>query len=161
MAEALEMARSIHDQAGDLQRATAQLVKKFQFRDRNETVAYGLSVSQAYVLRALHECGALTMGELACEMRLSVSTMTRVVAQLDRKALVRRTTSDADGRVRRVGLTARGTAQWLRIEEELIAGDVEVLRTVPAAQRETLIRAIGQLSAAIDRWRESQQGGEA
>ena len=154
------MARSIRDQAQDLQRATAQLVKKFQFRDRNETVAYGLSVSQAYVLRALHERGPLTMGELADEMRLSVSTMTRVVAQLDRKALVRRAADDPDGRVRRVGLTARGLAQWQRIEDELVASDMGVLRTIPAPERETLIRAIGQLSEAIDRWRANVQRGE-
>ncbi len=96
------MARSIRDQAGDLQRVTAQLVKKFQFRDRNETVAFGLSVSQAYVLRALHESGPLTMSGLAAEMRLSISTMTRVVTQLERKALVRRSANESDGRVRRV-----------------------------------------------------------
>lgn len=151
------MARTIREQADDLQRATARLVKKFQFRDRNETVAYGLSVSQAYVLRALHECGPLTMGELADEMHLSVSTMTRVVAQLERKSLVRRSASAADGRVRRVALSARGRTQWRRIEGELVDSDVEVLRSVPAAQRETLIRAIDRLSEAIDRWRASQR----
>jgi len=153
------MARPLIEQANDLQRAVAGLVKRFQFRDRNETVAYGLSVSQAYVLRALSELGPLSMGGLAAEMRLSISTMTRVVAQLDRKSLVRRTPDPRDGRVCRVALSARGQTQWLRIEDELVAADFEVLQTIPSAERETVIRAIGKLSDAVDLWREQKQSG--
>lgn len=153
------MARTLLDQAMELQQAVSGLVKKFQFRDRNETVAYGLSVSQAYVLRALSELGPLTMGGLAAEMRLSVSTMTRVVAQLDRKSLVRRTSDARDGRVCRVALSGRGQSQWQRIEDELVAADLAVLQTIPSAERETVIRAIGKLSAAIDNWREQNNGG--
>lgn len=150
------MARSLRDQATDLQRATAELVKKFQFRDRNETVAYGLSVSQAYVLRALSEVGPLTMGELAAEMHLTVSTLTRVVAQLVEKRLARRTPDPADRRICRVSLTARGRALWKRIEAELVENNMAVLRGVTPAERETLIRAIGQLSRATDLWRAQQ-----
>lgn len=153
------MARTLLDQATDLQRAVSGLVKKFQFRDRNETVAYGLSVSQAYVLRALSELGPLSMGALAAEMRLSVSTMTRVVAQLDHKSLVRRTSDPRDGRVCRVALSARGQSQWKRIEDELVHSDFEVLQTIPSAERETVIRAIGKLSDAIDHWREQKKSG--
>jgi DNA-binding MarR family transcriptional regulator len=151
------MARTLRDQAMELQRAVSGLVKKFQFRDRNETVAYGLSVSQAYVLRALSELGPLNMGTLAAEMRLSISTMTRVVAQLDRKSLVRRMPDARDGRVCRVALSARGQSQWQRIEDELVAADLEVLQTIPSAERETVIRAIGKLSDAIDHWRDQKK----
>jgi len=147
------MARTLRDQAVDLGRELAGLVKKFQFRDRNESVAYGLSVSQAYVLRALSELGPLKMGELAGEMRLSVSTLTRVVAQLDRKSLVRRTPDPGDRRVCRVALSARGQALWQQIEDELVAGDLAVLQTIPSAERETVIRAIARLSDAVDVWR--------
>ena len=84
------MARTLTRQAVDLEPAMANLVKRYQFRDRNETVAYGLSVSQAYSLRALHQNGPLTMGELATELHLTVSTLTRVVDQLVEKQLVDR-----------------------------------------------------------------------
>ena len=147
------MARSLSHQAFDLQKATADLVKKFQFRDRNETVAYGLSVSQSYALRALCENGPLAMGELAAEMHLTVSTMTRIVNQLVRKTLVRRASSDADRRVCRVALAPRGRTLWKRIQSELVENNMEVLRSVPPGERETLIRAIGRLSGAVDTWR--------
>jgi DNA-binding MarR family transcriptional regulator len=147
------MARPLSEQADDLQRATADLVKKFQFRDRNETVSFGLSVSQAYVLRALSENGPLAMGALAAEMHLSVSTLTRVVDQLVRKALVRRSAGVRDRRVCRVGLTARGRSQWQRLEDGLVENNIRVLRGIAPDERETVIRAIQRLSSAVDVWR--------
>ena len=56
------MPRPLLAQANELQRVMAELVRKYQFRDRNETVGYGLSVAQAYALRSLSEEGPLTMG---------------------------------------------------------------------------------------------------
>ena len=47
----------LDDQARALRDATVELVKKYQFRDRNETVAYGLSVSQTYALGSIAKLG--------------------------------------------------------------------------------------------------------
>ena len=49
------MARSLSAQTRAFQSVMVGLLKLYQFRDRNETVAYGLSVSQAYALRSLSE----------------------------------------------------------------------------------------------------------
>ena len=147
------MARTLTDQALELSRAMAELVKKYQFRDRNEAVGYGVSVSQAYALRSLHENGPLSMGAVSADMHLSVSTMTRVVDQLVRKSLVRRVADRAERRVCRVALSARGRELWLRVQADLVASDVEVLRALAPAEREGLIRAIGLLSEAVDTWR--------
>jgi hypothetical protein len=54
------MSRTLDRQVRDFREAIAELVKKYQFRDRNETVAYGVSVSQAYALRALYRAGPCT-----------------------------------------------------------------------------------------------------
>jgi len=147
------MARTLAEQAFDLQRVTAGLVKKFQFRDRNDTVAYGLSVSQAYSLRALAERGPLTMGELAEDLGLSLSTMTRSVHPLVEQALLRRVSDPSDRRVCRIELTKEGQSLWSKIEGELVANDVEVLRTIAPSEREAVIRALAALSGAIDAWR--------
>ena len=153
------MPRSLAAQAHDLQRVMAELVRKYQFRDRNETVGHGLSVSQAYVLRALHEHGPLSMGELAGELRVSVSTMTRVVDPLVRKRLAERDRSGDDRRLCRIALTAAGRRLWSRIERELTASDAAVLRTITPSERETVIRVIGLLSRAVDSWRARQAAG--
>ncbi len=154
------MARSLAAQAAELQRVMAQLLKKYQFRDRNETVCYGLSVSQAYALRALNESGALTMSELAAEMRLSLSTMTRIVDQLVRRALVVRMRSPLDRRICDVAPTRAGRTLWARIEAELIASDREVLRGISPRERELVIEVIARLSEAVDVWRAKKAGQE-
>ena len=153
------MPRPLLSQARDLQREMAGLVRKYQFRDRNETVCHGLSVAQAYALRALHEEGPLAMGELASEQRVSVSTMTRVIDQLVRKGLAVRASDPSDRRLCRVVPTRAGGALWNTIEQELTENDAAVLRTLSPSERETVIRVIGQLSEAVDHWRARQRPG--
>jgi len=147
------MARTIAAQARDFQGALSELVKKYQFRDRNETVAYGISVSQAYALGSLAGHGPLTMGGLAADLHLSVSTMSRVVDQLVTRSLARRARGEGDRRVCRVELTARGRSLWRRIEAELLEIDREVLRAIAPGEREALIRALRMLSSATESWR--------
>ena len=151
------MARPLLAQAHDLQRAMARLVRKYQFRDRNETVCHGLSVAQAYALRALSEEGPLAMGELAGELRVSVSTMTRVVDPLVRKQLARRVADPGDRRLCRIVLSEAGARLWATIERDLTANDAAVLRGISPAERETVIRVIGLLSEAVDVWRARQR----
>jgi hypothetical protein len=42
------MTERLTEQAAYLQKAVTSLVKKYQFRDRNDICAYGISVSQYY-----------------------------------------------------------------------------------------------------------------
>ena len=147
------MSRTIAEQARDFQGALSELVKKYQFRDRHETVAYGISVSQAYALASLAEHGPLTMSGLAADLHVSLSTMSRVVDQLVARSLARRAQGEGDRRVCRVSLSARGRSLWRRIEAELLEIDREVLRAIAPGEREALIRALRLLSRATDHWR--------
>ncbi len=155
------MARSLAAQAVELQSAMAELVAKYQFRDRNETVYHDLSVSQAYALRALSEAGPLTMGALAARLHLTVSALTRVVDRLVGRGLVGRGRSALDRRVCEVRLRRAGQLLWARIETSLAENDAEVLRGFTPTEREVVIRAIGDLSKAVDRWRARQAGSLA
>ncbi len=150
------MPRSLRSQAHDLQRVMAGLVSKYQFRDRNETSCHGLSVSQAYALRALAERGVQPMNALAGSLRLSLSAMTRVIDPLEERGLVRRMRDARDRRVCRVALTTPGEALWQRIEDELVASNADVLRELSVSERELVIRVMGQLSEAVDVWRVGQ-----
>jgi MarR family transcriptional regulator, 2-MHQ and catechol-resistance regulon repressor len=139
-----------------LHRAVAELVRRYQFRDRNEICCFGISVSQCYALEALGEEGELVMGALAARMRLSVSTMTRVVDQLEGHGLVRRARRREDNRVCCVAPTAEGRALLATISSELLASERAILEKVPAAHRDSVISGLEELSRAIDEWR----GGE-
>ena len=90
-----------------------ELIKKYQFRDRNEITCFGISVSQCYVLETLHFHGAITMNKLAEQMHLSISTITRVVDQLEGKKFVTRKQHHEDSRARIIKLTPRGEKVFL------------------------------------------------
>ena len=147
------VARTLAEQTRAFHRALSDLVKKYQFRDRNETVAFGVSVSQAYALASLADQGVLTMGELAADLHLSVSATTRVVDPLVSRGLARRSPGRDDRRVTRVELTARGRPIWGRAEDELLELDAEVLRAISPSEREALIRSLRRLSEATSAWR--------
>jgi DNA-binding MarR family transcriptional regulator len=147
------MSRSLEHQTRAFQSVMVGLIKLYQFRDRNEMVAYGLSVSQAYALRSLAERGPLAMSELAEDLNLTLSSTTRVVDPLVERKLVKRAQSRSDRRVWRVSLTSKGEGRWSKIESELLAIDSRVLATFPSAQRETLIEAVEALANATREWR--------
>ena len=92
-----------------------ELIKKYQFRDRNELTSFGISVSQCYVLETLHFQGALTMKKLAEQMHLTISTITRLVDQLEEKKLVTRKQHHEDSRIRMIRLTAKGRGQFEKL----------------------------------------------
>ncbi len=147
------MTQRLAAQAQQLHRALAHLVKKYQFRDRNDICCYGISVSQCHTLEVLGEHGTSTMQALAKHLHLAVSTVTRVIDSLVDKALVERQTSSQDRRVCQVTLTPSGLDLLQQIQGELIAREQAVLQRMPAASRQHVIQALENLSRAVDDWR--------
>ena len=78
------------------------------------------------------------------------------IAEPHLRKLVKRTQSDADRRVWHVALTARGERLWAKLEGELLAIDAEVLSSLDASERETLIRTMDALARATRAWREEK-----
>jgi MarR family transcriptional regulator, 2-MHQ and catechol-resistance regulon repressor len=137
------------------------LVRRYQFRDRNEICCFGVSVSQCHALEALGQAGELTMGALASQMHLSVSTLTRVVDQLVARGLAQRGENAEDRRVCCVEPTPKGRELLGKISAELLEGETAILAKVPAEHRESVIHALEELSRAVDEWRGvgPRQGG--
>ncbi len=157
----VDRARQPLAQAERLHRAVTELVRRYQFRDRNEICCFGLSVSQCYALEALGEEGELTMGALAARMQLSVSTMTRVVDQLVTHGLARRGGDAEDRRVCCVKPTPKGRDLLAKVRAELLESERAILEKLPSDHRESFITALEHLSRAVDEWRgvEPRQGG--
>lgn len=96
----------------------------------------GLSSAQLFVLHQLGSAGArrgrrfLTVNELAQRTFTHQSSVSTVVARLERQGLVSRSVSPEDGRKAEIGLTAAGRA---------------LVRRAPASLQERLISGISKL----------------
>jgi len=129
-----------------------ELVKKYQFRDRNQICCFGISVSQCYVLETLHTHGPLTMNELAKRMYLKISTMTRVVDQLVKKSYVRREEGLTDRRVRLIYLTKEGKAIYKKAWENIFESEKVILKSIPSEHKTVLINFLTKLNQAVEHW---------
>ncbi|MHC4429921.1 MAG: MarR family winged helix-turn-helix transcriptional regulator [Planctomycetota bacterium] len=136
-------------QAERLQEVFAELVRGYQFRDRESICCHGVSISQCYALDSLERQGPATMSELAGRMSLELSTMTRIVDRLVDGKLATRAADPEDRRVCCVKITRQGRALVARIRAELVEEHEQVLREIPPESREAVISAVGHLLAAF------------
>src|SRR6266704_4540554 len=86
-----------HDAAA-LHAAVSDLVRVYQFRDRDRICCHDISVTQCYALETLVEHGPMRLGELAQRLYLDKSTASRVVSTLVRKGYAEQRTEAADRR---------------------------------------------------------------
>jgi len=138
-----------------LHHLSKELIRRYQFRDWNQICCYGISISQSHILDLVAEAGDLTMQQLARRMFKSVSTMTRVVAQLVRKGYVKRRRDPADRRVVHISITPQGKAIVAAIGRDLIETQKTILRGIPSAQWDGAFAVLEALAAGARRWQET------
>jgi len=135
-------------QAEELDRLLTSLIKRYQFRDRHTICCDQVTVSQCYVLKTLGEHGTLVMNRLAGLMCLGLSSLTRVVDELERKRYVLRRRLPADRRVCCVELTPGGKEVLKRIEEMIRRSEREVLERLSDTERRGLLAGLAKLEEA-------------
>jgi DNA-binding MarR family transcriptional regulator len=146
---------TLDEGAERLQRLTKELIRRYQFRDWNQICCYEISISQCYILDALAEEGDLSMQQLARRMFKSVSTMTRVAAQLVRKGYIRRRQDAEDRRVVHVSITPQGKAIVAAIHRDMIETQKAVLQAIPEAEWASAFTLLEALARGARRWQES------
>ncbi|HUE95876.1 MAG TPA: MarR family transcriptional regulator, partial [Longimicrobiaceae bacterium] len=123
--------------AADLYGALSELIRVYQFRDRERICCHDLSVTQCHALEAIVERGPLSMNELAGRLFLDKSTTSRVVDALERKELARRDANPDDRRALRLVATERGVELLRTVREEILAEEKRLLAEFePAVRRE-------------------------
>ncbi len=144
------MSGSLSRQAERFYDVFAELVRGYQFRDRDQICCHGLSISQCYTLDALAKRGPMTMGELADQLHLETSTMTRVVDYLVANRLASRVSDAKDRRVCRVQIGKAGRSLVSTIRAELLKEYELVLREIAPSSREAVISAISRVAVAFE-----------
>lgn len=154
------MPQTLAEQARRLHQVFSALVRAYQFRDRDDICCHGISVSQCYAMDALATLGPRTMGELAGDLYLEISSMTRAVDALVAGGLVARVEDARDRRVRRVQITPRGRKLLNTIQGELVAEYERVLGGIAPESRPAVIEAVTSLLQAFQGRQRGRSGKE-
>ncbi len=142
--------RPLHRDAVRLYAALSDLVRVYQFRDRDRICCHDISVTQCYALDALGRLGARTLNELAGQLYLDKSTASRVVSTLERKGYVTRQAHPADRRAVLIDLTSTGRKLLARIQDDLVEETRQLLADFEPAVREAAPRLLERLARAAE-----------
>jgi DNA-binding MarR family transcriptional regulator len=138
-------------QAQALQDALSELVRAYQFRDRDRICCHDISVTQCHALDRLVREGPCSLGELAASLYLDKSTASRVASTLERKGYVTRGDHPEDGRAVVLRATAAGRRLRQRILRDLVAEKVRLLEDFEPEVRESAPQLLHSLARAVSR----------
>jgi DNA-binding MarR family transcriptional regulator len=136
--------------AADLQSAVADLVRVYQFRDRDRICCHDISVTQCYALETLVEHGPLRLSALADRLFLDKSTTSRVVGTLVKKGYVEQSADAQDGRAIALSVTRKGRSLCARITDDLIDQQRQLLQDLDPDVRTGVVRVLRRLAQAAD-----------
>jgi len=130
-----------------------ELAKLYQFRGLDDPLYRGLTVSQSYVLRRLYFQGPRTMGELANDLDVRLSTTTGVIDQLEERGLVERVDHPADRRSLHVTVTPKGRKLYQRAHEAFLSHLEPLLQGRSPAVRRAILDFLGDVVGIVEGWR--------
>jgi MarR family transcriptional regulator, 2-MHQ and catechol-resistance regulon repressor len=145
-----EDASEIQADAEALQAAVSDLVRVYQFRDRDRICCHDISVTQCYALEALVDHGPMRLGALAERLYLDKSTTSRVVSTLVRKGYVEQHAESADRRAIAVNATRAGRRLCARITNGLVEQQKALLHDLEPQVRAGVVRVIRTLAKAAE-----------
>jgi DNA-binding MarR family transcriptional regulator len=134
--------------AADLYAALSDLIRVYQFRDRDRICCFDVSVSQCYALEELVLRGGMTLNDLAARLYLDKSTASRVVDALERKGYVTRTPHPEDRRAVLLEATAAGRELEEKIRQSILEEENQLLADFDPEIRRAMAQLIARLARA-------------
>jgi MarR family 2-MHQ and catechol resistance regulon transcriptional repressor len=128
--------------------ALSELVRVYQFRDRDRICCYDISVTQCYALETLVRQGEKTLNDLAAQLHLDKSTASRVVDALERKGYVTRRPHPDDRRALLLEATAAGRELEGKIRDSILAEERALLAGFDPEVRQAMTQLLRQLARA-------------
>jgi DNA-binding MarR family transcriptional regulator len=134
------------DLADQLHSTAIHLLRRLRVRDRES----GIGPAQHSALAVLVFGGAKSLGELADAEQVRRPTMSRIVAGLERSALVRRHSTE-DGRRLRLEATLRGVRLMWESRQRRVESLANAVRGLSETERQQLRNALTLLQQIIRR----------
>ena len=142
---------SLLDDATALNEALADLVRTYQFRDRDGICCYDISVTQCYALEAMVSDGPMRLNALAKRLFLDKSTSSRVIDALVRKGYAQRLEDPKDSRAILLRVTPRGRALCRQIQTDMIEQQAQMIADLAPPARRAALEVITRIALAAKR----------
>lgn len=142
--------KTLHRDAVALHQAIADLVRVYQFRDRDKICCHDVSVTQCYAIETLVEHGPMRLGALAERLFLDKSTTSRVVGTLVRKGYVEQRADAHDARATTISVTRKGKGLCGRITDDLIEQQKQLLQDLDPGVRAGVVEVLRRVASAAD-----------
>jgi DNA-binding MarR family transcriptional regulator len=124
-----------------IRRSVAQLARRL----RAERPAYAISLSKLSVLGRLSRNGPLTATDLAEQERIQPQSLTRLLADLEQRALVTRRQDQSDRRQVIIEITSKGSELLIEDARPQAAWLARAMSTVLSPVEQELLRLAAQL----------------
>ena len=141
-------ANGVEADASTVYDVMTELLRIYQFRDRDRVASHGLTVTQAYALDIILRRGTMTAKELAQELALDKSTVSRLVDAMDANDLVERNGHPRDARSEVLRASPLGKRLYAAFRRNVVRENIDVLRGLAPAQRATLIATLRRFTNA-------------
>jgi len=110
-----------------------------------ECAAFNITPVQYSMMSAVAEQPGLEQARLAHEIGVDRTTLANVVARLEARGLLRRTTTKTDRRLKRVILTARGKRLLEQMSHAARRAHARTVEALPPDQRAAFLHALARL----------------
>jgi len=131
-----------------MQESLSELVRVYQFRDRQRICYYDVSVTQCYAISMLVMVGPVTLNRLAAALYLDKSTASRMIDSLVRLGYVQKMVDSEDARALSLEVTAKGKKLHVKIEQDLVDQMKQLLVDFEPNVRKESARLLSRLAQA-------------
>lgn len=134
----------------ELQERLTEFVRTFGLHQPDRTpCGQPLSVSEAHALSDVARHQPLSAGELAKRLQLEKSTVSRIIAQLQRRGWIDRTPHTGDRRVALLSLTPAGRKAEAELTEARHRRFSSLLERIPPQERPVVLRGLDAVVGAL------------
>jgi DNA-binding MarR family transcriptional regulator len=114
-----------------------------------------MAVSEAHALMEIMQSPGMGQLELSQRLCLSKSAVSRLIARLESRALVRMSRHNEDGRACCLGLTAKGKRLAAGVDQSSLELFDRIISALPEEKKEQLLESLSLLISAV---RQSREG---
>ena len=128
---------------------TASLARQLEREWTSAFKPFGLTPSQAFMLRVVLNKASLLQSELASEMNISRPTATRALDGLERLSLIKRVASEKDGREQEIHPTKKAMEMKEAINAASVAVAKRLKKSLGTSHFEDAVDQIRGISSAL------------